>query len=72
MKIRSRDPRRFDGTGRDINSLQRAAITSALLNDRLRTWALEMLGRQNAVARWRGQPGCSVREVMQAISALPL
>jgi hypothetical protein len=27
--------------------------------------------RLNAVARWRGQPGCSIREVMQALDALP-
>jgi hypothetical protein len=30
-----------------------------------------MLGRRNAVARWRGQPGCSVREVIKALDALP-
>jgi hypothetical protein len=72
MKIRSRISRSPNVTARDITNLQRAVLASTLPNERLRTWALEMLGRRNAVARWRGQPGCSVREVMQAISILYL
>jgi hypothetical protein len=72
MKIQSRISRSPDVTGRDITNLQRAVLDSTLKNERLRAWGLEMLGRRNAVARWRGQPGCSVRDVMQAISALSL
>jgi hypothetical protein len=30
-----------------------------------------MLRRRNAVARWRGQPGCSVREIVHTLNALP-
>ena len=34
-------------------------------------WALEFFERREAVARWRGMPGCTIREVIQAINALP-
>jgi hypothetical protein len=30
-------------------------------------WALELLARHTAVARWRGQPSCSAREVLQTL-----
>ena len=32
-------------------------------------WALELLARHTAVARWRGQPSCSAREVLQTLDA---
>jgi hypothetical protein len=34
-------------------------------------WALEFFERREAVARWRGEPGCTIREVIQAINAPP-
>jgi hypothetical protein len=34
-------------------------------------WALELLARHTAVARWRGQPSCSAREVLQTLDTSP-
>jgi hypothetical protein len=34
-------------------------------------WAMELLERRDAVARWRGQTSCTIREVIQAINGLP-
>jgi hypothetical protein len=49
------------------------ALLSAIISDRRNNaWAREMLRRRNAVARWRGQPGCSVREIIEAIGGLPI
>jgi hypothetical protein len=45
------------------------AITAS--DERQGNWALEFFERREAVARWRGRPGCSIREVIQAINALP-
>ena len=56
---------------RDLTAHQQAVLSAAVSDERHNAWALEMLGRRNAVARWRGQPGCSVREVMKALDALP-
>ena len=56
---------------RDFTADQQAILSAAVSDERHNAWALEMLGRRNAVARWRGQPGCSVREVIKALDALP-
>ena len=56
---------------RDLTARQQAVLSAAVTDERQNAWALEMLGRRNAVARWRGQPGCSVRDVMRALDALP-
>ncbi len=56
---------------RDLTPRQRAVLAATIADERDKTWALEMLGRRNAVARWRGQPGCSVREVIRDLGALP-
>lgn len=56
---------------RDLTARQQAVLSAAVTDERHNAWALEMLGRRNAVARWRGQPGCSVRDVMRALDALP-
>ena len=56
---------------RDLTAHQKAVLTATVSDERHNAWALEMLGRRNAVARWRGQPGCSVRDVMRALDALP-
>ena len=50
---------------------QQAILAATATDERQNTWAQELLGRRNAVARWRGQTGCSIREVMQALDALP-
>ena len=50
---------------------QRALLAAAAIDKRQNAWAQELLGRRNAVARWRGQTGCSIREVMQTLDALP-
>jgi hypothetical protein len=56
---------------RDLTARQRAVLSATVPDERRSAWAIEMLGRRNAVARWRGLPGCSVRDVMKAIDALP-
>jgi hypothetical protein len=56
---------------RDLTTHQKAVLTATVSDERHNAWALEMLRRRNAVARWRGQPGCSVRDVMRALDALP-
>jgi hypothetical protein len=50
---------------------QRALLAAVATNKRQNAWAQELLERRNAVARWRGQTGCSIREVMQALDSLP-
>ncbi len=50
---------------------QRTLLAAVARDQRQNAWAQELLGRRNAVARWRGQTGCSIREVMRALDALP-
>ena len=50
---------------------QEALLSALILDRRHNTWAREMLRRRNAVARWRGQGGCSVREIVHTLNALP-
>ena len=51
---------------------RRQALLAATASDERRGhWALEFFERREAVARWRGRPGCTIREVIQAINALP-
>jgi hypothetical protein len=45
----------------------RIALSTTSSDRRRHVWALELLGRRNAVARWRGQPSCSFYEVMQVL-----
>jgi len=71
MKIRKFN-RNFRPVERDLTVRQRAVLAATLSDERQNAWALEMLGRRNAVARWRGQPGCSVREVMRVLATLPV
>ena len=69
MKIR-KFSRNFRPVERDLTARQRAILAATVSDERYNAWALEMLGRRNAVARWRGQPGCSIRDVMQTLEAL--
>lgn len=48
-----------------------ALLAATALDARQGYWALEFFERREAVARWRGMPGCTIREVIQAIKALP-
>ncbi len=50
---------------------RRALLAAAASDERQGNWALEFFERREAVARWRGMPGCTIREVIQAINALP-
>ena len=50
---------------------QEALLSAVILDRRYSAWAREMLRRRTAVARWRGQSGCSVREIIQTLDALP-
>lgn len=57
---------------RNFTVHQEALLSALILDRRHNGWAREMLRRRNAVARWRGQPGCSVREIIEAIGAMPI
>ena len=72
MKLR-KTPRWASSTRKAPSELvQRQAILAATGSDvREGFWALEFFERREAVARWRGKPGCTIREVIQAINALP-
>jgi hypothetical protein len=50
---------------------RRALLAATASEERRGHWALEFFERREAVARWRGLPGCSIREVIEAINALP-
>ena len=69
MKIR-KFGRQFRPIERDLTGHQRQILATIVSDERHNAWAIEMLGRRNAVARWRGQPGCSVREVIRVLEAL--
>jgi hypothetical protein len=60
---------RSEGARREL-AAQQAALTATAADNRRNAWALEMLCRRNAVARWRGQRGCSLYEVMQTLDGL--
>jgi len=70
MRIR-KVVRRSREDRRDLTARQQAVLSATVSDERRSVWALEMLGRRNAVARRRGLPGCSVRDVIRAIDALP-
>ncbi len=71
VRRRAKSVRRAHEDRRDLTAHQQAVLSAAVSDERRSAWALEMLGRRNAVARWRGQPGCSVREIIKALEALP-
>jgi hypothetical protein len=55
----------------DLTARQRALVAATGKDARHGFWAVELLARRDAVARWRGQPGSTIREVIQAINGLP-
>jgi hypothetical protein len=50
---------------------RQALLAATAFDERHEYWALEFFEHREAVARWRGLPGCTIREVIQAINALP-
>ena len=50
---------------------RKALLAATASDERHEYWALEFFEHREAVARWRGLPGCTIREVIQAINALP-
>jgi hypothetical protein len=56
---------------RELTGRQRALVAATGKDSRNGFWAVELLERRDAVARWRGQPGATIREVIQAIKGLP-
>jgi hypothetical protein len=58
-------------TERNFTDKQEALLSALISDRRNNAWARELLRRRNGVARWRGQPGCSVREIIGALDALP-
>ena len=72
MKIRQRKPSHLTTPFEpNFTANQEALLCAIILDRRHNAWVREMLRRRNAAARWRGQPGCSVREVIQTLDALP-
>ena len=69
--MRIRFIRRAGEDQRDLTKHQQAVLSAAVSDERHNEWAQEMLSRRNAVARWRGLPGCSVRDVIRALDGLP-
>jgi hypothetical protein len=49
---------------------RRLALTATSTDKRRYAWALELLERRNAVARWRGQQSCSLYEAVQLLDLL--
>jgi len=58
-------------TERNFTAKQEALLSALISDRRDNAWARELLRRRNGVARWRGQPGCSVREIIEVLDALP-
>ena len=56
---------------RILTGREQALVAAAGNDARNGFWAVELLERRDAVARWRGQPGGTIREVIQAIKGLP-
>lgn len=55
----------------NLTARQRALLAATGNDARRGFWAVELLERREAVARWRGEPGCTIHEVIQRINGLP-
>ena len=72
MKLKKNLRRSSNTRKAPLDWTRRQALLAATASDERRgNWALEFFERREAVARWRGMPGCTIREVIQAINALP-
>jgi hypothetical protein len=55
----------------ELTARQQALLAATGRDARNGFWAMELLERRDAVARWRGQATGTIREVIQAINGLP-
>ena len=55
----------------ELTARQQALLAATGKDVRQGFWAMELLERRDAVARWRGQANCTIREVIQAINGMP-
>jgi hypothetical protein len=72
MKLK-RAPRRLGAEPLPLELTARYKALRAVTGEDVRHgfWMQELLARRNAVARWRGQAGCTIRDVIQSINELP-
>ena len=59
------------GLPSELTPRQQALLAATANDARHGFWAMELLERRDAVARWRGQQSCTIREVIQTIDGLP-
>ena len=59
------------GLPSELTARQQALLAATGNDARHGFWAMELLERRDAVARWRGQASCTIREVLQTIDGLP-
>ena len=72
MKSKTIDHRRrFEDVTPVLTAREEVLLTATAKDPRHGSWAVELLARRDAVARWRGQAGSTIREVIQAINGLP-
>jgi hypothetical protein len=62
---------RFENAPPVLTAREEVLLTATANDPRYGSWAVELLARRDAVARWRGQAGSTIREVIQAINGLP-
>jgi hypothetical protein len=55
----------------ELTARQQALLAATGKDARHGYWAMELLERRDAVARWRGQASGTIREVIQAINGMP-
>ena len=71
MRLRKTPRQHCSGKAPSELARRQALLVAKDSDERQGSWALEFFERREAVARWRGEPGCTIREVIQAINALP-
>ena len=71
MNLRKNQRRSYTRNAPSEWARRQALLAITASDGRQGHWALEFFERREAVARWRGMVGCTIREVIQAINALP-
>ena len=71
MRLRKTPRQHYSEKAPSELARRQALLVAKDSDERQGHWALEFFERREAVARWRGEPGCTIREVIQAINALP-